>query len=90
MNATWYKLHWGPVLQHLANGIIIRYEVKSKLVREGKRDIKNNQRVFNVASKEYDLYGLKLCAQYNVSIRAYTSKGPGPYSVPTAIITQSK
>jgi len=92
INATTYKVTWGAVPKDLANGVITKYEVNRTLVRVGKDAIHNEHRTFVVTSNVFHhvLHGLQLCAEYNVSFRAYTSKGSGSYSQPVSIITQSR
>ena len=36
------------------------------------------------------LSDLELCSRYNVSVRAYTAEGPGPYGQPLELETSSE
>ena len=41
-----------------------------------------SSKTFNTTKTFILLSGLLLCSQYQVSVRAYTKVGPGPYSPP--------
>jgi len=85
-NKTIYKILWLPVLS--TNGQILTYEIR-KISTKGPHE---KQEEFNVSCSEvpcgnsslhicaYIFQDIEKCSRYKISIRAYTRRGPGPYS----------
>ena len=95
INATTYMVTWEQIPEDSRNGIVLKYGVRWILMRKTqreKRTVAKRQREFNgtTAGFNYTIHGLQLCAQYGISVRAYTSAGPGPYSEQYNITTQRK
>ena len=61
------------------NGIIINYEVQIEPL-DFSADIMTN--LLNTTNLSILVTGLEEYVNYNISVRAYTSVGPGPYSGP--------
>ena len=83
LNATAIQVQWGVVPEIDRNGIITFYEVQIDPARF--QDV----RYENVSSPELVLVvgGLEEFVKYNFNISAYTSAGPGPFSVITTSTT---
>ena len=74
------QVNWSEVLERDQNGVIIQYEVMYKPLVTF--DILNVTRIrLNSTNLSITLMGLEEYVEYNISVRAYTSVGPGPYSV---------
>ena len=70
--------------------MIINYEVRLSVV-ENCTEIKScYDSTFNTTSTYVIVTGLSLCAKYEVSVRGYTTVGPGPYSNPVMVQTLGK
>lgn len=82
INVTWEEVP--PIDQ---NGIIVTYEVCYEPLEtfDGilMKEIANTSELF------YRISGLEEFVEYNISIRAYTSEGPGPYSDTVEEMTQT-
>ncbi|XP_031574085.1 contactin-3-like isoform X2 [Actinia tenebrosa] len=89
-NATTYTATWNEVPEHLRNGLVINYEVRWIMIRKGNLSTPGHPPFTRckVNGFSYTMHGLSLCAQYSISVRAYTRVGPGPYSAPVNITTQ--
>ena len=92
LNGTTYNISWAPVIREKSYGKVILYDVKEELLSRGKRRKRSpiNSRTVNTTATFVVLYDLPLCSQYNVSVRAYTKAGPGPYSQPMVLETSSE
>ena len=74
------QVNWSEVLERDQNGVIIQYEVMYEPLVTF--DILNVTRIrLNSTNLSITLMGLEEYVEYNISVRAYTSVGPGPYSV---------
>ena len=84
VNKTTLNISWAPLPREQSNGGIILYDVKEELLSRGKRLRKSplSSKTFNTTNTLILLRGLLLCSQYQVSVRAYTKVGPGPYGPP--------
>jgi len=92
VNQTTFNISWASITREKSYSKVIVYEVK--------RDFKGlRTRRSTVSSRSVNstgtltfvvLHGLQKCAQYNVSVRAYTVAGPGPYSPSIILETSSK
>ena len=69
------------------NGVIIMYEVMYTPLETFGGTLKNN--TVNVSRSDLSviLMGLEEYINYNISVRAYTSVGVGPYSVAMTVLT---
>ena len=75
LSSTELQVFWNEVPEIDQNGVIIEYEVMYEpLIQFGG--------VLTVAARNTSLLlsGLEEFVEYNISVRAYTSVGPGPYS----------
>ena len=81
-----------PLTREESNGKVILYDVKQDLLSTGKRRKRSpsNSTTLNTAATFVLLYDLPLCSKYNVSVRAYTNAGPGPYTQPIVLETSSE
>ena len=73
-------MNWTEVPEIDQNGIITQYEVMYEpLMTFGVL----NTTIINISNltMSITLMGLEEYVEYNISVRAYTSVGPGPYSV---------
>ncbi len=78
---------WRDVQEIDRNGVIVAYEVLYVPLNQFNGVIV--QGVFSVSASNRStvLRGLEEYVQYNISVRAHTSVGPGPYSTPITEIT---
>ena len=91
LNQTTFNISWAPLTREESYGKVILYGVKEELVSRGKRGKRSiSSRKLNITATFVVLYDLSLCSQYNVSVRAYTKAGPGPYSEPMVLQTSSE
>ncbi|XP_031556507.1 Down syndrome cell adhesion molecule-like protein 1 homolog, partial [Actinia tenebrosa] len=89
INTTTYTATWNEVPEHLRNGLVINYEVRWIMMRKGNQAVTGKAHTSGkIDGFSYTIHGLSLCAQYSISVRAYTRVGPGPYSAPVNITTQ--
>ena len=70
---------WEEVLAIDENGIIINYEVRFEPLEFTETLTTSSVNTTNLIVL---LSGLQEYVEYNISVRAYTSVGPGPYSDP--------
>ncbi len=76
-------VQWEEIAPISQNGIIIMYEVCYQPVET----FRDGRGTVNVTELAVNLTGLQGFVTYNISVRAYTSVGEGPYSVGIAITT---
>ena len=67
---------WEEVAAIDQNGNITMYEV----MYNGEFDLMNQSNFTNGNMQDFTISGLDEFSDYNISVRAYTSVGPGPYS----------
>ena len=91
-NKTIFNISWVPLTREKSYGKVIWYDVKQVLMSRGKRRKRSpsNSRTLNTTTTFVVLYDLPLCSLYNVSVRAYTRAGPGPYTQPSVLETSSE
>ena len=92
VNKTTFNISWEPLLREKSYGKVILYEVKAVFLKKGnlrKRSVLYSPSV-NTSVTFVVLSDLELCSKYNVSVRAYTAKGPGPYGEPLELETSSE
>ena len=92
INDTTFLLQWRPIPRHESNGNVTKYEVRSIMTSRGrthrtKRSVVYGTRNAFTGEPWYILTGLLSCAQYNISVRGYTTAGHGPYSTPINVNT---
>ena len=87
VNKTTLNISWAPLPRQQSNGGIILYNVKKELLSRGIRQKRSplSSKTVDTTEKFILLSGLLLCAQYQVSVRAYTKVDPGPYGPPSEL-----
>ena len=79
ISSTTIMVTWEEVLAISQNGIIVNYEVRAEPLQfTGELEIQT----MNTTDLSANITGLEENVEYNISVRAYTSMGPGPYSDP--------
>ena len=92
VDKTTFNISWEPLLREKSYGKVILYEVKAIFSKKGnlrKRSVIYSPSV-NTSVTFVVLSDLELCSRYNVSVRAYTAEGPGPYGQPLELETSSE
>ena len=79
-SSTEIQVSWEEVPAIDQNGEIITYEVQYEPVQTFNGQI--STAIINTSMLSINLTGLQEFVDYNISVRAYTSAGPGPYSDP--------
>ena len=88
LSSTEIEVSWEEVPAISRNGIIIMYEIQYKPLETIDGQISTDTvNITNISILSTDLTGLEEFVQYNISVRAYTSVGPGPYSDPVTVRT---
>ncbi len=85
VSSTVISVMWQEVAAIDRNGNITRYEV----MYIGEFDVMNQSNFTDGNTQVLNITGLDEFADYTISVRAYTSVGPGPYS-PIALVTTDK
>ena len=75
VSSTEIEVSWEEVPAINENGVITVYEVLYTPLMTFEGQISTNTSQLNIT-----LTGLQEYVEYNISVRAYTSVGPGPYS----------
>ena len=78
MSSTSIMVSWDEVPPIDRNGIVTIYEVLYEPLETFEGAIRSQ--IMNTADLFIPLTNLQEFAEYNISVRAYTSEGPGPYS----------
>ena len=78
LSSTEIWVSWEEVLPIDENGVITTYEVEFVPLETFNMMISTN--TTNTTMLNITLTGLEEYVEYNISVRAYTSVGPGPYS----------
>ena len=73
---------WERVLAIDENGIIINYEVRFEPLEFTETLTTSSVNTTDTIDLTVVLRALQEYVEYNISVRAYTSVGPGPYSDP--------
>ena len=84
--STAINARWEEVPSIDQNGVIIVYEVCYQPLETFSGTIMKN--TVNASELFLELTGLEEFVEYNVSMRAYTSQGPGPFSDDITQMTQ--
>ena len=80
VSSTEIRVTWEPVPEINQNGIITQYEVRYTPLTTFGGLISENSTLVDVSVTEITLTGLQEFVEYSISVRAYTSIGPGPFS----------
>ena len=80
ISVTWTEVD--PIDQ---NGVIITYEVQYEPLQTFQGQINTNS--VNTSNLSVNLTDLQEYVNYNITVRAYTVIGAGPYSDPVTILT---
>ena len=91
VNKTTFNISWEPLLREKSYGKVILYEVKAIFLKKG--NLRNRSVIYSPVNTSVTfvvLSDLELCTKYNVSVRAYTAEGPGPYGEPLELETSSE
>ncbi len=83
ISSTEIRLHWNKVPAIDQNGRIVTYEIESNQ----SQFLQNTSLTTSTPNLTSVLRGLHEFAVYTIRIRAWTSKGPGPYSLPVDAMT---
>ena len=78
LSSTEILVTWERILPIDENGEIISYEVEYVPLETFDMEISTN--TSNMTSLNITLTDLEEDVEYNISVRAFTSAGPGPYS----------
>ena len=78
LSSTSINVTWGEIPPIRRNGIITAYEVLYEPL-ETFGGLIGSESV-NTTNMYFVLFGLQEYVDYNISVRAYTEVGPGPYS----------
>lgn len=82
---------WNPLPREMSNGKVQVYEVKRTRVSSSR-----HARAVSISAVQFQnttdtfaiLHDLTSCSEYSVSVRAYTSAGPGVFGgLPSRIVT---
>ena len=85
LSSTEIQVLWTEVPEIDRNGIITGYEIRYASVNSNGATIQ-----FKTVGSGNDgdmINGLEELVTYNISVRAHTSEGPGPYSMPEQTVT---
>ena len=85
-SSTAINVRWEEVPSIDRNGIIIVHEVCYQPLETFSNTI--TKEVVNASELFLELTGLEEFLEYNISVRAYTSQGPGPFSDDITQMTQ--
>ena len=80
VSSTEIDVSWEEVPAIDQNGVITMYQVQFEPLVTFEGQISTNSVNVTNASLSVTLTGLEEYVEYNISVRAYTSAGPGPYS----------
>ncbi len=86
LSSTEIQVNWTEILEMDQNGIITEYEVMYEPLMTFGGVLTTT--TVNTTNMSVTLSGLQEYVEYNISVRAYTSVGPGPYSQAERGITE--
>ncbi len=81
-SSTAIRVMWRDVQEIDRNGVIVAYEVLYVPLNQFNGVLVQGVVSVSASNRSIVLRGLEEYVQYNVSVQAYTSVGPGPYSTP--------
>ena len=87
ISQTEIQVFWAPVPQDKVNGILIRYVVFYKRA-PGKHPF--HYKIFNGSHLQGIIDGLQPFTGYDLTVNAYTIKGPGPFSSYITVKTEEE
>ena len=92
MNKTTFNFSWAPLTREKSYGKVILYDVKEELLSQGNRRKRYpiSSRTIKTTATFVVLFDLLFCSRYNVSVRARTKAGSGPYTQPMVLETSSE
>ncbi|XP_051785954.1 receptor-type tyrosine-protein phosphatase delta isoform X5 [Erpetoichthys calabaricus] len=79
------QLSWSPPVLSERNGVIVKYTI---LYKDINSPYNPSELIVMPPETSVTISGLKADTTYDIKIRAYTSKGPGPYSPSVQFRTQ--
>ena len=85
LSSTSIMVYWDEVPPIDRNGIVTVYEVFYEPLEKFGGAIMSM--TVNTTNTSTTLSGLEEFVEYNISVRAYTSEGPGPYSEEITVMT---
>ena len=91
VNKTTFNISWEPLVREKSYGKVILYEVKAIFLKKG--NLRKRSVIYSPVNTSVTfvvLSDLELCSKYNVSVRAYTAEGPGPYGEPLELETSMR
>ena len=89
LSPTEIEVSWKEVPDISRNGIIIMYEVQYEPLETFNGTISIETVNTSEPVLMLNLTDLEEYVEYNISVRAYTSTGPGPYSDPMTVRTET-
>ena len=87
LSSTEIEVSWEEVPAISQNGEIIMYEVRYEPLETFNGTISIETVITSGSILMLNLTGPEEYVEYNISVRAYTSTGPGPYSDPVTVRT---
>ncbi len=78
---------WTDVQEIDRNGIIVAFEILYNPLNTFEGVLIQGMVSTSASNRSVEIYSLEEYVQYNVSVRAYTSIGPGPFSSPVTART---
>ena len=85
VSSTEIAVSWEELPAISRNGLIIMYEVQYEPLETFDEQISTNTVITSGPVLMLNLTVLEEYVEYNISVRAYTSTGPGPYSDPVTV-----
>ncbi|XP_074612301.1 receptor-type tyrosine-protein phosphatase S-like isoform X2 [Acropora palmata] len=78
---TTYNISWAPLAREKRNGIITEYEIKREKASTGARSKRSTGDITYSKSENTfaSVSGFQPGCKYNISVRAFTTIGPGPF-----------
>ena len=92
VNQTTYKISWAPLAREKRNGIVIAYEIKRETASTGARSKRPlTDIIYSNSANSFTLVsGFQLGCEYNISVRAFTTVGGGPFGEESTLEISSK
>ena len=84
---TTIAVMWEEVPPIDQNGVITEYEIMYTPLETFGGKLESNSTIVLEPARSVNLTGLEEYINYNISVRAYTSVGAGPYSVAVTVLT---
>ena len=87
LSSSQIRVMWGEVVPRDRNGMITVYEIEYEPLMDFGGQIGIELWNITVPERSVTLDQLEAFVTYNISVRAYTAIGPGPYSTPISVRT---